>query len=247
VVDPDQAYDAARYLKDARAVVDDCRRRGATPLAVGGTGLYLRSLLMGLFDGPPQDEGFRNQLQKEARRLGRRRLHQRLDQVDPKAAARIHENDLVRIIRALEVHHLTGRPISEYQADHSLADRPFDVLFFCLTRPRDELNRRIERRTQAMIEAGWAAEVEGLLNRGYHRDLKPMKAIGYRELVRYVQGDWPLPRARDEIIKRTRQYAKRQMTWHRSQEGVIMVDVNQTDRVIDRAEAFIESNPEAAA
>lgn len=238
VVDPDQDFDAARFVGLARPLIADLDRRGGRALVVGGTGLYLRSLLRGLFQGPGRDAGIRSALQAEADRSGPEALYQRLTRVDPETAARIGPADRVRIVRALEVHDLTGRPISRFQEEHQLADNPFEVQFFCLNLPRAELYQRIEERTGRMFDDGLIEEVEGLLNRGYAPDLKPLKAIGYKQAVACLQGRLTVDRARAEIMKQTRRYAKRQLTWFRAQPDVHWVSPDALEAVVRETGGF---------
>lgn len=238
IVDPDQDFDAAEYLRLARPLITKLDRLQTPVLVVGGAGLYLRSLLRGLFQGPGHDPRIRDRLKKEAKALGREALHARLAQTDPKAAARLHPNDLVRVMRALEVMELTGRPISEFQAEHNLAENPYDVLFFCLTLPREELYARIEARTREMFEQGLVEEVEGLLARGYLPELKTMKAIGYKQVVRHVKGRLTREEAAREIMTQTRHYAKRQLTWFKSQPDVRPLSPRAADQAAEEAERF---------
>ena len=231
VVDPDENFDAAAYLGLARPLIDDLVRQGIPILVVGGTGLYLRSLVQGLFEGPGRDPAVRSRLEAEAKEHGREALHARLEKADPTTAARLHPRDKVRVVRALEVYELTGRPISEFQAQHRLGDKPYEVLFVCLNLPRQELYARIEARTLQMFDLGLLEEVESLLARGYSPDLKPLRSIGYKEAVRHLQGRFSLEETIREIMKQTRRFAKRQLTWFRAQPEVHWVSPLATDHV----------------
>ena len=238
LVDPDQDFDAAMYLDLARPLIRKLNNEGKHVIAAGGTGLYLRSLVKGLFKGPGGDPEIRKYLKQEAREQGWPALHERLRRVDPETAARLHHNDRVRIERALEVFELTGRTISSYQAEHALADAPYDVMFFCLNLPREELYQRIELRAREMMSQGLVEEVQGLLQRGYSPDLKPLKAIGYKETVAYIMGRADLEETTLEIMKQTRRFAKRQLTWHRSQPETIWISPRETDRVMELTAGF---------
>ena len=165
VADPPEPYDAARYCREGRAVLAELHRRGVPPLVVGGTGLYLKALLYGLFgEGEPHRE-VRERLSLELHGLGLPVLHRRLTALDPATAARLHPNDTYRILRALEVMEATGRPLSELFAAHRFRDCPYRVLKLGLTLPREELHTRIEARVEAMLAQGFLEEVEGLLSR----------------------------------------------------------------------------------
>lgn len=224
VVEPDQPFSAADFARRAAVAIDGIVGRGRWPLLVGGTGLYLRSLLAGLVALPGEDRDVRAELLAEEGRLGDGALHRRLAGVDPVLAARLAPRDLVRIVRGLEVFLLTGRPLSVWQAEHALSERPYRVLSLGLALPRDELYRRIDRRVEVMLTAGLLAEVRALLERGFAPELKSLQTIGYRELVRSLRGELPLAEATALIQRETRRYAKRQLTWFGSDREIIWVD-----------------------
>ncbi|MGA9753966.1 MAG: tRNA (adenosine(37)-N6)-dimethylallyltransferase MiaA [Desulfobaccales bacterium] len=215
VVAPPEPYDAARYCQEGRQILGDLHRRGVPPLVVGGTGLYLKALLSGLFAEGEPPAGVRDRLRRELGVLGLPALYQRLLHLDPATAARLHPHDTYRIIRALEVLEATGRPLSEFIAAHRFADAPFTVLKLGLALPREELNRRIELRVEVMLAQGWLEEVAGLLSR-YPPDLKPLQALGYRHLINHLTGRWSLEEALTLLTRDTRRYAKRQLTWFSS-------------------------------
>jgi tRNA dimethylallyltransferase len=215
VVDPPEPYDAARYCRDGREVLAGLARRGVPPLVVGGTGLYLKALLSGLFaEGEPQGP-VRDRLRRELGALGLPALYARLLRLDPASAARLHPHDTYRILRALEVMEATGKPLSQFIAAHRFQDAPYQVLKLGLALPREEINRRIEIRMEMMLEQGWLAEVQNLLDR-YPPTLKPLQALGYRHLIHYLTGRWSLAEALTLLARDTRRYAKRQLTWFAS-------------------------------
>ena len=238
VVDPDQDFDVAAYLALARPLITALHDQKIPLLVVGGTGFYVRSLIRGLFDGPGSDHAIRTRLKQEARASSRQALHARLAHLDPVTATRLHPNDLFRVIRALEVFELTGRPLSSFQIEHGLAEKPYEVLFCALTLPREDLYRRIEKRTDQMFEAGLVEEVRGLLDRGYDPEINPLKSIGYKQVVEFLSGTMDLEQARAEIIKMTKRYAKRQMTWLRSQPDVLRFSCNDDEAVMDQVADF---------
>jgi tRNA dimethylallyltransferase len=213
VLDPWESASVADYRDRAAAVLADLDSRGVPALFVGGTPLYLKALLRGLFEGPAADPALRASLEEEAARAGDAALHARLAAIDPAAAARLHPNDRRRVVRALEVAALTGRPLSIQQREH---DRPAEgVAVFALERLRAELCDRIDRRVVAMFDAGLVDEVRRLLDdpRGIH-DV-PAQGVGYRETIALLRGEADLPTTIARIQARTRQFAKRQATWFR--------------------------------
>lgn len=212
VVDPDQSFNVADYVQLAEVALTSMRARGVTPLLTGGTGLYIDALLDGfLFPDSSADPKLRAHLQAQATQ-NPQGLFQDLKQVDPESAQKIHPNDLRRIIRALEVYQRTGQPISELQRKKERESRPYDPVYIGLTRKRDELYARINKRVDQMIEQGLVAEVQGLL-RTYPQQPTALQALGYKEIVWYLLGKMGFDEA-VEILKRdTRRYAKRQLSW----------------------------------
>jgi len=219
VVEPDRSFSAAEYARQARAAVEDVARRGRVPFVVGGTGLYLRALLSGLFAGPSRDEAFRSRLEAAALRFGRARLHRLLARVDPQAAARIQTNDLVRIVRGLEVFWATCRPLSDHLADAPDPLAGFRILSVGLDLERAVLRSRVEARTDAMLAGGLVEEVRGLVAR-FGEGLRPLRAIGYRQALAVLRGELDVAEARRDIVTETMRYAKRQRTWFRHQAEV---------------------------
>ena len=215
VLEPTEAYSAGRFARDAARLVAEIRARGRLPLLVGGTLLYLKAFRDGLSALPRADSGLRAGLDREAEQHGWGALHERLRQVDPQAAARIAPSDRQRIQRALEVHTLARRPITELQ--RARAERDHGVLAIALVpQSRVELAVRIERRFDAMVAAGLVQEVERLRARGDLRpELPAMRAVGYRQLWSYLDGQCAWDEARAKALAATRQYAKRQLTWLR--------------------------------
>ena len=229
VVDPDEDYNVARYQREATQALEAILSRGRLPFLVGGSGLYLAAA-MGELDLPivGRDAQFRACLEKEAEERGREALHRRLAEVDPASAARLHPNDLVRVIRALEVHHLTGMPRSAFLRERGeRRDAPFRFLRIGLTAPRQALYRRIDQRVEKMMEAGLLEEVSGLLARGYHLGLKSLDSLGYRELGAHLEGGTSLEEAVETLKRNTRRFAKRQLTWFRKTPGVKWFDITE--------------------
>ena len=215
LVDPNESFTVARWLEAAEAIIADAAARGVPLILCGGTPLYYQSLFHGLFDGPPADAAFRQSLDP----LTGDQLRAKLAQVDPATAERLHANNRRRLVRALEVHHATGRPISAQQTQWDARPR-FESMRFGLRRDRPDLNRRINARTKQMIAAGWLAEVRGLLDRYGELSDTARDAAGYRLLIDVIRGRLSPDDAAEQIKIKTRQLAKRQMTWFRRFEGV---------------------------
>ncbi len=222
VADPEEQLDAARFVQLADAAVADVARRGRRVLVAGGTGLWMRALLRGLLEAPAASPEFRAALRSELERHGVQALHARLAQVDPDAARAIRQNDRVRIERALEVHALSGRRLSELQREHGFAEERYPALVLHLGPPREVLQERIARRTRALFESGdLERETRWLLDRCERipEARKALKIIGYGEMAGALAGWSTLAQAEERVAARTRQYAKRQRTWFAKEYG----------------------------
>jgi len=240
IVGPDQEFNAALFRLNSLPIIKDLHATKIPIVVVGGTGLYVKALLGGLFTCPPSKPELRRNLWEECEKRGPPFLYQRLSRLDRKAANGIHSMDKVRIIRALEVIHLTGYPFSELTRKHGFSDRRFLALNLCLNVDRQVLYTRINRRTMSMIDSGLISEVEGLLEMGHSPELKPMQAIGYRHIVGYLKGRWDLDEAARLIQQDTRRYAKRQLTWLRADPDVIWVNPDDKPGIINKAMAFMQ-------
>jgi tRNA dimethylallyltransferase len=238
VLDPWKSASVAWWLERAAAAVRDIEGRGKTALFVGGTPFYLKALLCGLFPSPPADQKLRRELEAEAECQGPEALHGRLAAVDPMSANRLHPNDIRRVVRALEVWHLTGRPISEWQREGWWeGDTPQFARGSCLVVdvPRPELYARIDRRVEAMFAAGWVEEVRRLRGLPQPLSREASQALGYREIGKFLDERQSLTETIAEVQLRTRQFAKRQLTWFRALPGVEFVKPKLTfDRWVDR-------------
>lgn len=245
IVEPSESFSLASYLKAAQTAVAQVRRHGARPLFVGGTPLYLKGLLRGIFDGPEADQQFRA-LWQEKERQSPGTLHARLRQVDPVSAERLHPNDHKRLLRALEVYEVTGRPISSLQTQFS-QPAPSGAPLFVLDWPREVLYNRINRRVDAMIAAGLADEVKSLLAENKPLSKTASAAVGYRELIAHFRGEYSLDEAIERIKRATRNFAKRQMTWFRSFPEARFIPMNDRSTADSTAEtiAAILSAPNA--
>lgn len=222
ICDPDDAMSVAMFQQLARAAIDDIYARGKLPIIVGGTGLYIRSILYDYeFVERPVDEALRAELERFAEVEGREALHQRLVQLDPERAATIHPNNVRRVVRALEVT-MQG----DTQTTDSAPSEHYDYRLFVLHADREILYDRINQRVDAMMEAGLVEEVERLLAQGY-RDTQAMRAIGYKEMIPFIDGNISKEKATDLLKQHTRQFAKRQLTWFRHQFDGIWVDMDR--------------------
>ncbi len=225
IVEPADEYSVAQYVDAVAATVADIRARGREPLFVGGTPLYLKSLLRGLFDGPPADWRLREEIEAELAHVGQQALYDRLIHVDPVAASHIHPHDTRRLIRALEVFRATGEPISHQQLQFDEGRSANECRVFVLRRKREELHARIEGRVEAMIDAGLVDEVRQLLTQGHELGRTARQAVGYREALAYRAGECNLDEMTARIKARTRRFAKRQGTWFRSLSECRFVDI----------------------
>jgi tRNA dimethylallyltransferase len=241
IADPDQPFSAADFAAAADTAISDISSRGKRTIVVGGTGLYIRALLKGLVDSPGGADQFRQALHEEAILTGNQSLLERLRRVDPELAAQLHPNNLVRIIRALEVHHLTGIPLSQYQQAHGFSEERYHSLQIGIRVERNTLYTRIDSRMDRMLDKGLLDEVRGLLAAGYDTVLKPMRSIGYKEAVAYLNGEFSLDEARRLIKRNTRHYAKRQLTWFNADRDILWLEYPEKfDTISKHAIEFFE-------
>ena len=239
LIDPDQEFSVAEFVAGARPLIKEIAQRGSLPCVVGGTGLYIRALLGGLAPLPSGDPKLRKELHQREVSAGDGTLYRDLLTVDPVAAEKIHPNNLVRIVRALEVFYLCGRRISELKSEHDFSDQPYRVLKYALGLPRSELFARIDSRSERMLAEGLVEEVRSLVD-DYSYHLKALQTLGYREVLRFMQGEISRQQMLEDIQKFTRQYAKRQLTWFRNEPEIIWVDsLTESGKVIQSIENFI--------
>lgn len=224
IVNPDQLFSAANFADAADAAIMDITGRGKRVIVVGGTGLYIRAMLKGLVESPSGAGEIRRALQEEARDQGNEAMLEKLRLVDPELAARIHPNNLVRIIRALEVYRLTGITLSHYQQEHGFAAQRYESLQIGIRVERQELYKRIEARVDRMLAEGLLEEVRHLLTSGYGPESKAMRAIGYKEATACLSGEYSQEEAARLIKRDTRRYAKRQLTWFNADPTIIWLE-----------------------
>jgi tRNA dimethylallyltransferase len=219
-VEPDRPYSVADFQADVGRVATEVAARGHLSILCGGTGLYVKAVVDRLsLAAPPADGSVRRQLEQELARIGAAQMHARLAGVDPEAAGKVHVNDHKRIVRALEVWESTGRPLSSQQAVDGADTIDYNAAKFVVVRPRHILYEAIERRVDEMLQAGWVEETRRLAAHGYGPDLQSMQALGYRWLLKHIGGELDLGEATRLIKRDTRRFAKRQLTWYRSQPG----------------------------
>jgi tRNA dimethylallyltransferase len=242
VASPDEDFSAAAFARLARASLADVVARGRLPIVVGGTGLYLRALLHGIFAGPSRDEGLRARLEGLAVRHGDARLHRLLGHVDPEAARRIAPRDRVRAVRALEVFFRTGRPISSEQRAGTTPLLGFRVLVVGLDPGRERLREAVVARTRWMLDAGLVGEVRALLASGVPAEARPLHSVGYRQALAVVRGEMSEAEAEAAIVGATMRLAKRQRTWFRNQEPGIRW-FSSPDEAYDAAVVWLDSSP----
>lgn len=224
IVEPTEDFSVGEYLRGAKKIIEDLSKRGKIPLIAGGTGLYIKVLTRGLFEGPKRDKEFRRMMEMEEEKHGKGYLHQKLRDLDPVAASKIHSSDLRRVIRALEVYQSGKRPITDFQKRGTIGYLS-DPVKIGLTRERKELYRRIEERVDRMVSDGLEEEVKSLMERGCHDGMTSMQGLGYRHFMRYLMGEYSLEEAVRLLKRDTKRYAKRQFTWFRKEEGIKWVDI----------------------
>ena len=222
VADPRESFSAAKYAQLASACVEDIRARGRTPIVVGGTGLYIDGLLRGTeYAAAPSDPALRRDIEAEYDALGGEAFRDKLSAVDPHRAAMLHPRDKKRLVRAWEVYALTGRTITWHDEQSRLTPPRYRAFTVALDfARREDLYERIDRRAGAMFDRGLVAEVQRLLEAGLGSDTTAMQAIGYKEVAAYLAGDCALEEAVEQVCRSSRRYAKRQLTWLRSREGI---------------------------
>jgi tRNA dimethylallyltransferase len=240
LVNPDERFSAGIYKRLAEEVIEQQRREGRLPFIVGGTGLYLKALAYGLWAGPHADWRIRSRWLEEQKRHGEGYLHQQLYQIDPVSAARIHPRDSSKIIRALEVFELEGKPLSYFHEQHRFQDRRWKVVWIGLRRSRQDLYPRIEQRVDQMLAAGMIEEVKRLLANGYSEQTPAMLGLGYRHLQGYLHGAIPWEVALQQWKRDTKRFAKRQETWFKAEPAIHWFDLEKNEPVGKTADRILE-------
>jgi len=239
-LDPKVAYDAGLYASQAGTVINSLSEKGRLPIVAGGTGLYIRALLHGLFRARPVCEKTLSELTRLQGERGSLFLHGQLNNCDPIAAKKIHPNDSFRVIRALEFFQTTGQPISNKQRAHDFKESKYQSLTIGLRMDRKHLYARINQRVDIMIRQGLLNEVNSLIERGYSLDLKPMQSIGYRHMGMFLKREVDFDEAVRLLKRDTRRYAKRQFTWFNREKDLIWLEPSQTENAIKLIEKFLK-------
>lgn len=231
IVDPDDEFSVADFQFTAKQYLDKIYSKGKTPLIVGGTGLYVNALCYNyIFPKFDKDEKLRCKLKMLAEKNGNQFLHNKLFQIDPLSAKKIHPNNLRRVIRALEVYIKTKKPFSYYEHKTKNQSNPYNLVIIGLTRPREELYQRINERVWLMVKDGLVKEVKSLLNMGFSKNLNSMQGLGYRQMVRYLEGEITLETAIKLTARDTRRFAKRQYTWFKRDKNIIWIDISSKNK-----------------
>ncbi len=236
VVNPDQEYSVSDYASTVKDIIANMHKNNMIPIICGGTGLYIDSILYPLSLGA-KDDLVRQKYQKEYETYGATYIHDKLKAIDPKEAEKVHENNVKRVIRALEIYELTGKTKSE-QKDRN-ESLQYDTLLITLNPDKETLYQRIDKRVDEMFDMGLVSEVKGLLDKGYGFDLQSMQAIGYKEFKGYFEGTDSLDYVKDEIKKGSRHYAKRQVTWFKRYPFANMCDINEKDEIMKLVDNFV--------
>ena len=231
-ISPEEEYSAARFIEESTGFIEQIVSKGKVPVIVGGTGLYMKSLVDGLFSSPPKDEDLREELEREAEEKGGEYLYRKLEEVDPETASRLHPNDIRRVIRALEVYELTGETINEKKKESEGISPEYDCRIFGMEFPRDVLYERINATVEKMFDEGLVELVENLCKRKLSKTAS--KALGIKEVRAFLNGQTGIDGAVEELKKNTRKYAKRQLTWFRADSRVVWVDANRSvDEIVE--------------
>lgn len=225
IIFPDEKYSAWQFCQDARRVIREIEKRGKIPMLVGGCGLYLRAFVNGLDAECGENPEIRKELKEEMKRFGSVYLHRRLQALDPSAAAKIHPNDTVRIIRAIEIYKVRGKLFSSLQSTKKGSG--LNLVIVGLMRTLSDLDKRIEDRVERIFNLGIVAETQDLLKKGYEEHLPSMQGLGYREVCGYLRGDYDLEEAKRLTKRNTKRYARRQLTWFRKEKHIHWVDASK--------------------
>ncbi len=242
VVHPDELFDAAAFTKMADSIIRSIIQRNRLPFVVGGTGLYIKALIHGLFRTRPAETGVISRFRKESDQFGSEALHKQLAECDPQAAARIHPNDAFRIIRALEIFEATGRPISVHHDQHRFSEKKYHALKIGISCERETLYDRINQRVDVMLDQGLLGEVEQLLKKGYSADLKSMQSLGYRHMTAYLAGKTTWDETVNTMKRDTRRYAKRQLTWFKADPEIKWYTKDRIEEIRKEIRSFLSQS-----
>lgn len=237
IVAPEENFTVADFKVMSEKIIEQVHSRGKLPFLVGGTGLYIKAVTTGLFPSPPPSDSLRQKFQLQASKFGQRYLYEKLYEVDKEKAKKIEPNDTRRIIRALEVFYQTGFPISQLQK-HRTQKKEYNLIMICLNKDREILYHQINERVNKMIKEGLVEEVKTLLKMGYHENLISMEAVGYKQIIDYLRGNYSLDETIEMIKRQTRNFAKRQLTWFRSEKRFTWFEPEDKNKIYE----FIKEN-----
>ncbi|MBC8342455.1 MAG: tRNA (adenosine(37)-N6)-dimethylallyltransferase MiaA [Bacteroidetes bacterium] len=243
IIFPDSPYNAGMFVDQADAVIKSIDQQNKIPIILGGTSLYVKTLIDGMIGATEAPADIKTKIQEDIREKGLEHCYAQLKSLDPESAAELHANDVSRIVRALEVFLTTGQSIKTLQKKHRFADRRYQPFFIGLDWPREVLYQRINERVKIMVEQGLVKETAGLLKKGYHKKLPALNSIGYRQAVAFIEGKMTHDEMIADIQQKTRRYAKKQMTWYRKNEEINWLEGNQlTSTMLDKIYKFIETD-----
>ncbi len=230
ILNPEDEFNVMFFQEKCKEALEQIYAKGKIPILTGGTGFYIQAVLRDIdFTENPADTSYREELEKLALEKGPEVLHEMLKEVDPKSAEAIHQNNVKRTIRALEYYHQTGNLISEHNEVEKEKESAYNSLYFVLNDDREKLYKNIDKRVEIMFEQGLVEEVKGLKAKGYHKDMVSMQGIGYKEILKALDGEMSLTDAKELIQKETRHFAKRQLTWFRREKDVCWLDKQRFD------------------
>lgn len=237
LINPDQEFNVVKFQEKAKYYMNDIYNRGKTPIIVGGTGFYIQSILYDIdFTQAKQDNSYREQLEQIVREEGKEALYKILLELDEESAKIIHQNNIKKIIRAIEFYYQTGNKISQHNKEQKTKDSPYNFQYFVLNKDREELYKGIEERVDIMIQEGLIAEVKSLHDKGYNSNLVSMQGLGYKEILAYLNGEYSLDEAIYILKRDTRHFAKRQLTWFKREADANWInkaDFDKDSRIID--------------
>ena len=230
VLEPTEDFNIVLFQQMAKAAMEEIYAKGKIPILVGGTGFYIQAITKDIdFTQAEQEDGYRQELEQLAAEQGNEHLHQMLQEVDPVSAKEIHANNVKRVIRALEFYHQNHSPISAHNQEQKEHETPYNLAYFVLNVPRELLYKRIDDRIDEMLDEGLLEEVQKLKDMGYHRGMVSMQGLGYKEILAYLDGEYPLEEAVRILKRDTRHFAKRQLTWFRREKDTIWMNKDEFD------------------
>ncbi len=242
ILDPSENYDVSKFEKDAKKIIDGILNKNKTPIVVGGSGLYIKALIDGIFDTADKDDEYRKVLLQKRKELGNEFLYDELKKVDPESTVKMLPQNWKRVIRALEVFHTTGKPIWKHHQDQSLQkEKKYSYKQFGLNWERETLYKNINDRVDEMFKNGFVDEVKNIRSRNFNKKLNSLNTVGYKEIIQCLEGEISLDRAVDLIKRNTRHYAKRQLTWFRKDNRIQWFDVNDLSGLDQIAKKIIQS------